>query len=107
MSPLFSDTNVVDTATTPAAGQRGPADYLVDWRASLRRAARACCCPARPAVVVIMPPAERHPQPVDLLLCHHHYRVHAPALAAAGAAILDTDGRPLTPETLLLVQASG
>ncbi len=106
MSPL-SHTTVVETATPPDAGRHGPAGYLVDWRASLGRAGRACCCPARPTVVVIMPPAGDRRAPVDLLLCRHHYRVHAPALAAAGAAILGTDGEPLTPETLLLVQASG
>jgi hypothetical protein len=36
---------------------------------------RACCCPAHPVVTVVMPPAPARPHPVDLLLCHHHFRV--------------------------------
>ena len=70
--------------------------WLVDWRASLKRAEHACCCPARPAVVVVMPAAGGRPYPIDLLLCRHHYRVCERALAAAGAVAFDTYGLPLT-----------
>jgi hypothetical protein len=33
--------------------------------------------------------------------------MHARLLAAVGAAVLSIDGEPLTPETLMLVDASG
>jgi hypothetical protein len=89
-----------------AGRQPDPAEDAVDWRASLRRADHACCCPAQPSVVVIMPPVPGRPHPVDLLLCRHHYRVCAHALAVAGAAVLGTDGVPLTEQPRPLV-ASG
>lgn len=57
---------------------------------------RACCCPARPVVRVIMPPGPGRPHPVDLLLCGHHYRVSQAALQAAGAAVYDETGSPVT-----------
>lgn len=96
MAGLFRHTN--DAARTgPAASGPAVTDCpLVDWRASLKRAERACCCPARPAVVVIMPAAAGRPYPIDLLLCRHHYRACADALAAAGAAVFDTRGLPVT-----------
>jgi len=53
---------------------------------------RSCCCLARPVVTVIMPPAPGRPQPVDLLLCGHHFRVSRAALTAAGAAVYDDTG---------------
>jgi hypothetical protein len=53
---------------------------------------RACCCPARPVVTVIMPAAPGRPNPVDLLLCGHHFRVSQAALTAAGAAVYDDTG---------------
>ena len=43
-----------------------------------------------------MPPAASRPQPTDLLLCGHHYRVSRQALAAAGATILHMNGMPGT-----------
>lgn len=107
MSLLFSHTHGPGQGGTDTTGPPGPAGYLVDWRASLRRAERACCCPAKPAVVVIMPAAPDRPYTVDLLLCHHHYRVSARALAAAGAAVLGTDGTPLTEHTRSLVRSGG
>ena len=36
---------------------------------------------------VIMPPTAERPQPVDLWLCGHHYRVCQVALASAGASV--------------------
>ena len=106
LSLLFRHAHAAQAGALPRGSRHRPADYLVDWRTSLRRADRACCCPAVPTVVVIMPSVPDRPRPVDLLLCRHHYRAHADALAAAGAAALDTCGEPLTPETLLLMQAS-
>ena len=53
---------------------------------------RACCCPARPLVRVMMPATATRPQPVDLLLCGHHYRASQAALRAAGAAAYDERG---------------
>jgi hypothetical protein len=90
---------------TGTGRQPDPAGDLVDWRASLRRADHACCCPAQPSVVVIMPPVPGRPHAVDLLLCQHHYRICARALAAAGAAVLGTDGVPLTEQPRPLVAA--
>ena len=88
----------------PRSAPRAHAEDHVDWRDSLQRAGQACCCSASPSVVVVMPPAPGRPA-VDLLFCRHHYRVHAGALAAAGATALDGDGAPLTPEGALLVPA--
>ena len=53
---------------------------------------RACCCPARPVVRVMMPATACRPDPVDLLLCGHHYRASQAALQAAGAAVYDHEG---------------
>ena len=55
-------------------------------------AARACCCPARPVVTVVMPPTASRLQPVDLLLCGHHFRVSQASLRAAGADVYDKTG---------------
>jgi hypothetical protein len=52
----------------------------------------ACCCPARPTVRVVMPATASRPEPVDLLLCNHHYRASRAALQAAGAAAYDDGG---------------
>jgi hypothetical protein len=57
---------------------------------------RACCCPARPVVTVIMPPGPGRLDPVELLLCGHHYRASLDALHAAGASVYDEAGRPIT-----------
>ena len=40
-----------------------------------------------------MPPAAGRPQPVDLLLCGHHYRVSRRALDAAGALVRCLPGK--------------
>ena len=53
---------------------------------------RACCCPARPLVRVMMPATTTRADPVDLLLCGHHYRASQAALHAAGAAAYDQRG---------------
>lgn len=84
----------------------GTESYLIDWRASLRVAERACCCPSRPAVVAIMPSGPDRASPAELLLCRHHYLVSADALAAAAAAVFDASGVPLTPHTRSLVTAA-
>ncbi len=55
-------------------------------------AERACCCPARPVVRAVMPAGASRSEPVDLLLCGHHYRVGHAALLAAGAAVYDDRG---------------
>ena len=57
------------------------------WAARLALAPRACCCPARPAVIAIMPARNGRPEPTDLLLCGHHYRIAEAGLKAAGAVI--------------------
>jgi len=53
---------------------------------------RACCCPARPVVRAVMPATATRPEPVDLLLCGHHYRAGHAALRAAGATVYDEQG---------------
>jgi hypothetical protein len=45
----------------------------------------ACCWPSRPMVRVIMPPTAERANPVELLLCVHHFRLSQWNLAAAGA----------------------
>jgi len=57
----------------------------------------ACCCPARPVVRVVMPATATRPEPVDLLLCGHHYRAGQAALRAAGATVYDEQGALLKP----------
>jgi len=52
----------------------------------------ACCCPAKPVVRVVMPVTATRPEPVDLLLCGHHYRAGQRALRAAGAVVYDRRG---------------
>jgi len=104
MSPLFSRGRASRVSAPPGSAWQAHAENLVDWRASLRRADRACCCPGRPTVVAIMPPAGGRPA-VDLLFCRHHYRVHRQALASAGAVAFDREGAPLTPETMPPVPA--
>ena len=54
--------------------------------------ARACCCPARPVVTVVMPPTPSRRDPVELLLCGHHFRISQASLRAAGADVYDKDG---------------
>ncbi len=89
----------------PPGGRLSVADRrLVDWRASVSRASRACCCPARPAVVVILPASRDRPYPVDLLLCRHHYRVCEYALVVAGAVVFGTSGGPLASDPALAVR---
>lgn len=91
----------------PGTAWPGPTGSPAGWRSPLRTSERADCCPARPAAVAIMPPAPGRPDPAELLLCAHHYRVHSRALAAAGAAVFSTRGEPLVPSLFLPVQASG
>jgi len=81
---------------TGHAGTRpSSAADLIDLHAA-RQAGRSCCCPAKPMVVAVMPPAPGRPHPTELLLCGHHYRVCRQTLAAAGAAVTDLDGVPVT-----------
>ena len=104
MTTSFSDGYAARPGPVPPSTPRAHAEDLLSWHESLRRAGHACCCTASPSVVVIMPPAPGRPA-VDLLFCQHHYRVHAGALAAAGAIALDGDGATLTPDDALLVPA--
>ena len=68
------------------------AEELTELGLAPGRTERACCCPARPAVRVIMPATACRPDPIDLLLCGHHYRASQTALQAAGAAVYDNEG---------------
>ena len=67
-------------------------DELAEIGMALGVSERACCCPARPLVRVMMPAATNRPEPVDLLLCGHHYRASQAALRAAGAVVYDEKG---------------
>jgi len=49
-------------------------------------------------VIAVIPPAAGRPDPVDLLLCWHHYRASRQRLAAIGAVIVDIDGTPVADE---------
>jgi hypothetical protein len=63
--------------------------------AALATANRSCCCIATPAVVALIPASPGRPV-ADLLLCMHHYRASARALAGCGARVLDSTGLVLT-----------
>ena len=75
-----------------AAQYRRLAEELAKIGMVIAVAERACCCPARPVVRVVMPTTASRPEPVDLLLCGHHYRAGHAALLAAGAAVYDDRG---------------
>ena len=47
-----------------------------------------------PVVRVVMPPTAARPQPTDLLLCGHHYRVSRQKLAALNATVQKLPGIP-------------
>jgi len=68
-----------------------PAAGLDDRSGPRHLGDRSCCCPALPVVRVLIPPSSVRPL-VDLLLCHHHYRVSRAALAARGAMAIDEAG---------------
>ena len=81
------------------------ASRRIDWEA-LRTAGHACCCPARPAVIVIMPPAPGRDHRTDLLLCMHHLRKSRRALSEAGAVVVDSNRRIVTPDSPAYLPAS-
>ena len=104
--PMSSATgHPVGVTTSPGGARHSLNWYLPGWRTILRRASHACCCPGRPAIVVVMPPAPARREPVELLFCRHHYRVHSGALAAADGLAFDTHGAPASVETLLMLEA--
>jgi hypothetical protein len=75
-----------------AADQVSLARELAETGMAIGIAERACCCPAGPVVRAVMPATTSRPEPVDLLLCGHHYRAGRTALLAAGAAVYDAGG---------------
>jgi len=78
--------------TVTRADRAKLADELAEIGMALGVGERACCCPARPVVRVMMPATATRPEPVDLLLCGHHYRASQAALRAAGAVVYDQKG---------------
>ena len=78
--------------TVTAADRARLAAELAGIGMAIGVAERACCCPARPVVRVVMPATASRPDPVDLLLCGHHYRAGQAALLAAGTAVYDERG---------------
>ncbi|HEY1321455.1 MAG TPA: hypothetical protein VGF32_14460 [Streptosporangiaceae bacterium] len=75
-----------------AADKAKLTEELAEIGMAIGIAERACCCPARPVVRAVMPVTASRPDPVDLLLCGHHYRASDAALLAAGAAVYDEKG---------------
>jgi hypothetical protein len=75
-----------------AAGKARPSEELAEIGMAIGAGERACCCPAWPVVRAVMPATASRPEPVDLLLCGHHYRTGQTALRAAGAAVYDARG---------------
>jgi hypothetical protein len=47
--------------------------------------------------MVLIPPVSERRNPVDLLLCGHHYLSSKAALAAAGAVVMDETGAIIDP----------
>ena len=82
----------VHRSTVTRAERAKLAEELTELGMPLGITERACCCPARPVVRVMMPATACRPDPVDLLLCGHHYRASQAALQAAGAAVYDHQG---------------
>ena len=78
--------------TVTRADRAWLAGELAEIERAIGVAERACCCPARPVVRVVMPATATRPEPVDLLLCGHHYRAGQADLRAAGAAVYDEQG---------------
>jgi hypothetical protein len=78
--------------TVTRADRARLADELAEIGMALRVGERACCCTAWPVVRVVMPATANRPDPVDLLLCGHHYRAGQGALRTAGAAVYDEKG---------------
>jgi hypothetical protein len=82
-----SVTHIDPTETAePTGSAPSPLDAAA-WVMRLALAPRACCCSAKPAVAAVMPTSPARPEPVDLLLCAHHYRASAVGLELAGAVI--------------------
>jgi hypothetical protein len=81
------------------AEPNGAASRAIAWRPleSLPTTQSACCCSARPAVRVMMPPAAPGHEPVDLLLCGHHFRASRESLKRAGAFAFDASGSLIMP----------
>jgi hypothetical protein len=52
----------------------------------------SCCCPAQPIFQAVILPGGTTTDPVELLLCAHHYRQSREALARLGSAIYDRAG---------------
>jgi hypothetical protein len=75
-----------------AADRARLAEELAEIGMAIGVTERACCCPARPVVRVVMPATASRREPVDLLLCGHHYQAGQVALLAAGAAVYDERG---------------
>ena len=57
------------------------------WITRIALAERACCCPAKPSTVEIMPSASDRSEPIDLMLCGHHYRIYEAGLQTAEAVL--------------------
>jgi hypothetical protein len=101
MSVNFSHPSIAGRGATAAATRpeqdspRPLGPLFVDLPAA-RLAERSCCCSAKPTVIAVMPLAPHRPRQTDLLLCGHHYRVSRQALDAAGVAVMDIEGTPVT-----------
>jgi len=52
----------------------------------------ACCCSAPPLFTVLLPAREGQSDPIDILLCTHHYRAAKKHLSEIAAAVYDANG---------------
>ena len=96
MALRFSLVKPRHPAGTPAEDATASPAPARDWAGMLLRADRACCCPARPLFVVMLPAAHGRHEPVDLLLCGHHFRAARGALVEGGAIVFDASGEIVT-----------
>jgi hypothetical protein len=76
-----------------AARDAGSASAWPLLRPAVLPSQLACCCPAQPLDQVIFPTTTSHDQPVEVLLCGHHYRLSRATLLRVGSPIYDVTGQ--------------
>jgi CBS domain-containing protein len=79
--------------TDIAARDAGSASAWPLLRPAVLPSQLACCCPAQPLDQVIFPTTTSHDQPVEVLLCGHHYRLSRATLLRVGSPIYDVTGQ--------------
>jgi hypothetical protein len=87
---MFPGFSALSRHSTPSGAVRNQPQAPADpekWIKNLIAAERACCCSAKPTTAAVLPARPGRAEPVDLLLCNHHYQETKASLAAAGAEI--------------------